>query len=553
MAVMSLHTELLLNNKGSGKDAMGNPAFKAGEVALFNLFVENNGESAQEKITLTEGVAADFTGYRFGKKEGYETAPDPTVTVAEDRRSATIENLAPGVTVEIDSTYTVTEEDIKSTGAVGNFITVDGQNPDNPTPSVEIPIERTYQLHTEMSVVNHGTGKTFGGKAAFKENEVADFEIKIKNTGQLPQSRVQILENIRAYLDSPSYTKDNPEAVTPSIVVSATKLTVEIDVLDPGVTAIVHAHYTLTKNDIDGLEKVANSISIRGDVINVDHPDITVVLEVEKLYPTYTVYVPMDGYYTSQDALDRVDHFNRKMTITAGEWYIYNQVEGALALSKKPGENYGGGWINVADNEANANKNNTTDDSSNPADPSNTDTTSGYYSDVQTKDFAKDSRATPLQMPPGTTCYIINLVTGTQIHFHLPESVADAVAANFDPIDIRGRSNALQGFNTTGPRTVSFDFDLHRDFCEYGLVTTAAQLKALCYPGYVGYIDAPKAYIHLGNAVRGLFIVNDVSVTYNVPYMDDMYMTAQVSMSVTEAGDTVYSASQIEEGYGMDK
>ena len=305
------------------------------------------------------------------------------------------------------------------------------------------------------------------------------------------------------------------------------------------------------------------SLDIRGNIfaaiMNTIGPEIPSEEEQPLDEDQYRVYLPMDGYYTSQDAIDRTDRYNRKMVVQAGVWYIFNTVKDAsgnviaIALSKRRGENYGGGWINVADNEANAGKNNTTALSDEDVDPPKTDTTSGYYSEVQTADFAKVSGAVALQMPPNTTCYIINLVTGTRIHFHLPESVSDSISANFDPIDIRGRTNALQGFNTTGPRTLSFDFDLHRDFCEYGVVTTAAQLKALCYPGYTGYIDAPKAYIHLGNAIRGLFIVNDVSVTYNVPYMDDMYMTAQVSMSITEAGDTVYSAAQIEEGYGMTK
>lgn len=262
----------------------------------------------------------------------------------------------------------------------------------------------------------------------------------------------------------------------------------------------------------------------------------------------------MDGYYTSRDAIDRTDRSGHKITVGAGEWYVFNYVPGAVAVARAKSDNDAEAWINESDNNDNANKNTTTNEALDPVNPSKTDTVHGYYSNVQEENnFKRVNSATPMKMPPNTTCYIINLVTGTKIEFHLPESVSDSLSANFDAIDIRGRTNALQGYNNSGPRTLSFDFDLHRDFCEFGVVAAVSQLKALVYPAYVGYIDAPKAFVHLGNAIRGLFVVNDVSVTYNIPFMDDMYVSANVSISITEAGDAVYSAAQIEEGYGMIK
>lgn len=262
----------------------------------------------------------------------------------------------------------------------------------------------------------------------------------------------------------------------------------------------------------------------------------------------YKVYLPLPGYYTSLDCMNENDP---RCMVQAGEYYVYNRAGTAVAIGPEEGSIEGGAWISDTLNQENANANTSTDDDQNSADPSNTDTTSGYYSDVQEEDKPAKNPKASHYVTVEYTAYIKNLVTGTTIELELPQEVTDQIATDFDDIVIRGRSAPLRGYSASGPRTVSFDLELHEDYCPYGLVNTCAQLKALCYPGYDSNVNAPQCYVRIGQAVTGIFTVSDVSVTYQTPYRDDMYVFANVSISLTEAGDVVRSAAEVEAGGGM--
>lgn len=59
----------------------------------------------------------------------------------------------------------------------------------------------------------------------------------------------------------------------------------------------------------------------------------------------YRVAVPVPGYYTSNDAANRQRQVD---TVQTGDYYIFNQANGMVNVTLKPG--VAGSWINPADN-----------------------------------------------------------------------------------------------------------------------------------------------------------------------------------------------------------
>lgn len=146
-------------------------------------------------------------------------------------------------------------------------------------------------------------------------------------------------------------------------------------------------------------------------------------------------------------------------------------------------------------------------------------------------------------------CYIKNFVTGSTIEFELiPEEITDNYSATFDQQDIRGRSNPIQGYNSSGPRTISYTIQLHDDYCKTGILDTVNKLRALTYPEYGGVIIPPKCYVRFGNMIGTKAITTSVGVTWKKPYRDGIFINADVTLEFTEVLENPKSASQIEGG-----
>ena len=143
-------------------------------------------------------------------------------------------------------------------------------------------------------------------------------------------------------------------------------------------------------------------------------------------------------------------------------------------------------------------------------------------------------------------CYIINTLTGNTIEFDVePDEITESNTASFDPQDIRGRSSPYQGYNSSGPRNISFELVLHQDLCKDGILNTVNHLKSLVYPGYGGVLRAPECMIRLGNMIHCKAIVTDVGVTWQKPYRDNVYLAASVSLSFNEITDNPQSSADI--------
>ena len=316
--------------------------------------------------------------------------------------------------------------------------------------------------------------------------------------------------------------------------------------IDPG------DYYVLYWNDDKSVAYVSTNPLGPGNYISMG-PNNKPIGVVEK----YTVYLPLRGYHSSEDALKQSN--DGSCTIKAGEYYcLYTTDDGKVSYISNNQMGPGHYVLNI-ENTSNENKNTSDQEDDTNVDPSNTNTTSGNY-DSPTNKGPLVERDSSKQYSPGyrveVDCFVKNLVTGTVVNFdNMPNDLSDSYAANFEPAAIRGRSTAIQGYDNTEPRTVSFSTTISEDLTEEGVLTKVARLRALEYPGYTSVVEPPRCYLKLGNAVRGIFICTSVDVNYpdNAPVRDNYYLIAEVSMSFTETNDYARSASEIEEGAGLIK
>lgn len=146
-----------------------------------------------------------------------------------------------------------------------------------------------------------------------------------------------------------------------------------------------------------------------------------------------------------------------------------------------------------------------------------------------------------------------------------PDQVADRLGSTFASTNILSRTAPIYSYSNSGPRTIQFDFNLHRDLMTQinyknkaflsGVVelgddyvdTLIRYLQAMALPSYKvsqvtsainqgKIVNPPVVAVRLGNEVFIKGIINgDVGVTYSGPIgRDNRYMQVAVSFSVTE-------------------
>ena len=142
-----------------------------------------------------------------------------------------------------------------------------------------------------------------------------------------------------------------------------------------------------------------------------------------------------------------------------------------------------------------------------------------------------------------------------------PDSVTDQMSSKFSETSALARSAPVQSYIQSGPRTVTFSLDLHRDIMD-DLNTGISNLKdnvvdiadkdyvdvllnylqACALPKYNVYktgskvVDPPQVAVKLGKDffIRGV-ISSAISVTYKKPILDNgKYACANLSLTITE-------------------
>lgn len=161
--------------------------------------------------------------------------------------------------------------------------------------------------------------------------------------------------------------------------------------------------------------------------------------------------------------------------------------------------------------------------------------------------------------------YVYMYHTGTLLA--LPtyaDSITDVMSVNFVSSTPLARSSPIYSYANSGPRQLSFTFNLHRDMMQainYGvsnLDTTINDdyvdylinsLQACAVPEYSAtdkMVDPPMVAVRLGNDIfiKGV-VLGNVSVTYELPILTTgKYASAKVSFVVAEVDP--YSADTIQ-------
>ncbi len=135
-----------------------------------------------------------------------------------------------------------------------------------------------------------------------------------------------------------------------------------------------------------------------------------------------------------------------------------------------------------------------------------------------------------------------------------PDDVADTMSSTFKSESPLARSAPIFAYESSGPRTVKINLDLHRDLMydtnvgvsnisldigdDY-IDTLIKQMQAMALPKYASaskLVNPPMVSLRLGNDIYIKGIINGaVSVNYKLPILDnDKYARVSISFDVTE-------------------
>ena len=143
-----------------------------------------------------------------------------------------------------------------------------------------------------------------------------------------------------------------------------------------------------------------------------------------------------------------------------------------------------------------------------------------------------------------------------------PENLSDSSSASFNSSSPLGRSAPIWSYASSGPRTINFQFELHRELLDQvngfepgssmDLVDIfVKQIQACVLPTYASsskMVDPPLVAVRVGNEVYIKGIVNGaVSIGYSGPILyNDKYALCNISFAVTEVDPyDAYTVQQV--------
>ena len=229
--------EKRLTNSGTGE----NGAFRLGEVAEFDIVIENTGNTVLTDLTVTE----DLAGAVFTESEGY--------TVSEDGTTATV-TIEKHQTVTLKATYEIQEKDLGM--ELKNVVTT--KSGDEEVPG-ETPIP-TDDRHPKLSVEKEVTSTPAAEDGKYVLGETITYKVTVTNIGNLTLNDIVISD----VLTRPDGTTTVPSGFDVNDA--------RIDSLAPGESAEITYSHVVTEADLGGA--LTNAATADGQP-NIPDPDPT--------------------------------------------------------------------------------------------------------------------------------------------------------------------------------------------------------------------------------------------------------------------------------------
>jgi hypothetical protein len=126
--------------------------------------------------------------------------------------------------------------------------------------------------------------------------------------------------------------------------------------------------------------------------------------------------------------------------------------------------------------------------------------------------------------------------------------VSDNVQAQWDTVDIPGRTATYYGYTGTPSPDISFDITIHDDYCPSGIVKTINFFKSLAYPGFEDRIVPPNCKVVLGSSIKFLAVCQSVGVNWKLPFRDGYYVSADVNFSFKQVINVAPSYTEVRDG-----
>jgi hypothetical protein len=143
-----------------------------------------------------------------------------------------------------------------------------------------------------------------------------------------------------------------------------------------------------------------------------------------------------------------------------------------------------------------------------------------------------------------------------------PDDLTESHSANFEPVEIMGRSSPLASYSGGGGRTVDISLDVHEDYLKAysnqknvaNIVEFVGQVKALTYPRYQdNIVIPPRVFIKIGEFFRMKAYCNSVSVSWKKPIREGRYIMAGLNMNFTEILSVSFSADEVATGKDLER
>ena len=180
------------------------------------------------------------------------------------------------------------------------------------------------------------------------------------------------------------------------------------------------------------------------------------------------------------------------------------------------------------------------------------------YTEAYYNQLSRNAQATTAHSLSMIDNYIYLYHTNTVIVLPTyPETVTDSMSANFSTTTPLGRSAPIYSYSSSGPRTVGFSLNLHRDMMnainyqssnanidigdDY-VDTMIKQLQAAVVPKYSAterMVNPPIVAVRLGDDIfcKGV-VTGALQITYGLPIIEingkNKYAQCTVSFSVSE-------------------